>query len=107
VHGALVSQYLTARRVLDLRPDDVYWCNADPGWVTGTSYGIIGPWANGVTQVVLDAGFSAGRWYEFLQRHRVTVVLGADRDPAADARGAELARATTSSLRHLAAWASR
>jgi acetyl-CoA synthetase len=73
VHGALVAHYLTAKRVLDLRPDDVYWCNADPGWVTGTSYGIIGPWANGVTQVVLDAGFNAARWYDFLQRHRVTV----------------------------------
>ena len=73
VHGSLVSQYLTARWVLDLRPDDVYWCNADPGWVTGTSYGIIGPWANGITQVVLDSGFNAERWYAFLQQHRVTV----------------------------------
>jgi acetyl-CoA synthetase len=73
VHGSLPAQYLTARWVLDLQPDDVYWCNADPGWVTGTSYGIIGPWANGVTQVVLDAGFGAERWYDFLARHRVTV----------------------------------
>jgi acetyl-CoA synthetase len=73
VHYSLIAQYLTARRVLDLRPDDVYWCNADPGWVTGTSYGIIGPWANGVTQVVLDSGFSAERWYAFIARHRVTV----------------------------------
>jgi acetyl-CoA synthetase len=68
-----VSQYLTSKWVLDLRPDDVYWCNADPGWVTGTSYGIIGPWANGVTQVVLDSGFIAERWYAFMQKHRVTV----------------------------------
>jgi acetyl-CoA synthetase len=73
VHGALVAQYLTAKWVLDLKPDDVYWCNADPGWVTGTSYGIIGPWANGITQVVLDAGVGAERWYGFLARHRVTV----------------------------------
>lgn len=73
VHGSLLSQYLTARRVLDLRPDDVYWCTADPGWVTGTSYGIIGPWSVGVTQVVLDSGFSAERWYRFIERRRVTV----------------------------------
>lgn len=73
VHYSIVSQYLTAKWVLDLRPDDVYWCNADPGWVTGTSYGIIGPWSNGVTQVVLDCGFNAERWYHFLEKRRVTV----------------------------------
>ena len=73
VHYSLVSQYLTAKWVLDLAPDDIYWCNADPGWVTGTSYGIIGPWSNGVTQVVLDSGFNAERWYRFIERHRVTV----------------------------------
>ncbi|MGB9104900.1 MAG: acetate--CoA ligase [Terriglobales bacterium] len=73
VHYSIVSQYLTAKHVLDLRPDDMYWCNADPGWVTGTSYGIIGPWANGITQVVLDSGFNAERWYEFIEKRRVTV----------------------------------
>ena len=73
VHRSLVSQYLTTKWVLDLRDDDVYWCNADPGWVTGTSYGIIGPWACGATQVVLDAGFGAERWYSFLERRKVTV----------------------------------
>ncbi len=73
VHYSLISQYLTAKWVLDLRPDDIYWCNADPGWVTGTSYGIIGPWANGVTQVVLDAGFNTDKWYAFIQKHRITV----------------------------------
>jgi acetyl-CoA synthetase len=73
VHYSIVSQYLTAKWVLDLRPDDIYWCNADPGWVTGTSYGIIGPWANGVTQAVLDSGFNAERWYKFIEKYRVTV----------------------------------
>ncbi|MBZ5628737.1 MAG: AMP-binding protein [Acidobacteriia bacterium] len=73
VHYSIVSQYLTAKIVLDLRPDDTYWCNADPGWVTGTSYGIVGPWSNGITQVVLDSGFNAERWYEFLAKRRVTV----------------------------------
>jgi acetyl-CoA synthetase len=73
VHYSIVSQYLTAKCVLDLRPDDTYWCNADPGWVTGTSYGIIGPWSNGISQVVLDSGFNAERWYEFIEKRRVTV----------------------------------
>jgi acetyl-CoA synthetase len=73
VHASIFAQYLTSKVVLDLKDDDVYWCTADPGWVTGTSYGIIGPWALGVTQVVLDAGFSSDRWYETLEKHRVTV----------------------------------
>ena len=73
VHYSVISQYLTAKWVLDLRSDDIYWCNADPGWVTGTSYGIIGPWVNGVTQVVLDSGFGAERWYRFIEKRRVTV----------------------------------
>lgn len=73
VHSSIVAQYLTSKVVLDLQDDDVYWCTADPGWVTGTSYGIIGPWCLGATQVVLDAGFSVERWYQTMARHRVTV----------------------------------
>jgi acetyl-CoA synthetase len=73
VHGSVLSQFATTRHVLDLRPDDIYWCTADPGWVTGTSYGIIGPWAVGATQAIFEAGFSAQRWYEFIERHHVTV----------------------------------
>jgi acetyl-CoA synthetase len=73
VHSSVIAQYLTTKVVLDLKDDDVYWCTADPGWVTGTSYGIIGPWSLGITQVVLDAGFSAERWYATMARHRVTV----------------------------------
>ncbi len=73
VHYSLIGQYLTSKWVLDLQPNDIYWCNADPGWVTGTSYGIIGPWANGVTQAVLDAGFNAEHWYAFIQKHKISV----------------------------------
>jgi len=73
VHSSILAQYLTTKLVLDLKDDDVYWCTADPGWVTGTSYGIIGPWAMGVTQVVLDAGFGSERWYSTMEKHRVTV----------------------------------
>jgi acetyl-CoA synthetase len=72
VHYSLISQYLTGKWVLDIRDDDIYWCTADPGWVTGTSYGIIGPWSLGVTQCVLDGGFSADAWYAFIQKHRIS-----------------------------------
>jgi len=72
VHQSLLSQYITAKWVIDLRPDDIYWCTADPGWVTGTSYGIIGPWSLGITQCVLDKGFSADSWYDFIQRQKIT-----------------------------------
>ena len=103
VHRSLLSQYLTAKWVLDLRQDDVYWCNADPGWVTGTSYGIIGPWANGVTQAVLDAGFNAENWYRFIAKYGITVWYSA---PTAIRllmkEGVDLARRfDLSSLRHL------
>lgn len=73
VHYSLISQYLTTKWILDLNENDIYWCTADPGWVTGTSYGIIGPWCMGVTQCVLDAGFSAERWYRFIEKHKISV----------------------------------
>ncbi len=73
VHSSILAQYLTTKWCLDLKPDDVYWCTADPGWVTGTSYGIIGPWSLGITQVVLDCGFQPSRWYKLIQTHKVTV----------------------------------
>ena len=73
VHTSIIAQYITAKWVLDIADDDIYWCTADPGWVTGTSYGIIGPWSAGVTQTVLDAGFNSEKWYQFIQKHKVTV----------------------------------
>jgi len=73
VHSSIIAQSVTTKWVLDILQDDIYWCTADPGWVTGTSYGIIGPWANGVTQVVYDGGFSAQKWYSFIEKHKVTV----------------------------------
>jgi acetyl-CoA synthetase len=73
VHYSLIAQYLTTKWVLDLQDDDIYWCTADPGWVTGTSYGIIGAFSNGVTQCILDAGFSAESWYRFIEKHRITM----------------------------------
>ncbi|WP_428826697.1 acetate--CoA ligase [Azonexus sp. IMCC34842] len=73
VHGAVLTHYATARTALDLQPDDVFWCTADPGWVTGTSYGIIAPLVLGVTSVVDEAEFDAARWIHILETERVNV----------------------------------
>ena len=73
VHGAMLQQYITGHWVLDLREDDVYWCTADPGWVTGTSYGIFAPWLNGATNLIRGGRFSADKWYATLQDYKVTV----------------------------------
>ena len=73
VHEAVVAHRATGRLVLDLRPGDVFWCTADPGWVTGTSYGIIAPLALGATCVVDEGDFAAERWYRILQEQRVDV----------------------------------
>jgi acetyl-CoA synthetase len=73
VHGAVVAHHVTGIYALDLHEDDVFWCTADPGWVTGTSYGIIAPLTNGVTNVVVEAEFDAQTWYSVLERERVSV----------------------------------
>lgn len=73
VHNAVIGHYATAKYVLDLHPEDIYWCTADPGWVTGTSYGMFGPWSNGITQFVYEGGFSARQWYRMLEKWKVTV----------------------------------
>jgi acetyl-CoA synthetase len=73
VHGAIVAHYETGRLALDFHADDVFWCTADPGWVTGTSYGIIAPLAHGLTQVIDEADFDAERWYGILEREQVAV----------------------------------
>ncbi len=73
VHEAVVAHNVTGFYALDLRPGDVFWCTADPGWVTGTSYGIIAPLTNGVTNLVLEAEFDAGLWYETLEAEKVDV----------------------------------
>jgi acetyl-CoA synthetase len=73
VHDAVVSHHATGRIALDLHPNDVFWCTADPGWVTGTSYGIISPLVHGVTAIVDEGDFDAQRWYQVLEREAVTV----------------------------------
>ncbi|HWO94343.1 MAG TPA: acetate--CoA ligase [Dehalococcoidia bacterium] len=70
---AVYGHFATGRYVLDLHDDDLYWCTADPGWVTGTSYGMFAPWTNGVTNLIYEGGFRASAWYEVIQKYRVTV----------------------------------
>jgi len=73
VHEAVVAHHVTGRLVLDLHADDIFWCTADPGWVTGTSYGIVSPLTNGATMIVDQAEFDVERWYRILQDQKVTV----------------------------------
>jgi acetyl-CoA synthetase len=72
-HRAAVAHRATAELALDLKPDDVFWCTADPGWVTGTSYGIIAPLLIGCTMISDAEEFDAERWYGNLEREKVTV----------------------------------
>ncbi|MBS0525659.1 MAG: acetate--CoA ligase [Proteobacteria bacterium] len=72
-HEAVVAQAVTARYALDLHADDVFWCTADPGWVTGMSYGVIAPLVCGVTSIVDEMEFDADRWYSIIQKEKVTV----------------------------------
>ncbi|MFN7861603.1 MAG: acetate--CoA ligase [Pseudanabaena sp.] len=73
VHQAVYMHYMTAKYVLDLHPYDIYWCTADPGWVTGTSYGIIAPLTHGITSIIDEAEFDADRWYRILETQKVSV----------------------------------
>ncbi len=73
VHNAVIGHYATGKYVLDFHADDLYWCTADPGWVTGTSYGMFAPWSNGITSLVYEGGFSANHWYSLIQKYKVTV----------------------------------
>jgi len=73
VQEAMLQHYQTAKWVLDLNDQDIYWCTADPGWVTGTSYGIFGPWLTGTTMVVLGGRFSPDSWYKTIEEYGVTI----------------------------------
>jgi len=72
-HAAVIAHYATARFALDLRPLDRYWCTADPGWVTGMSYGVIAPLACGVSSIVDEEEFDPERWYGLLADERISV----------------------------------
>ena len=104
VHEAVVAHHATGLLALDLHPDDVFWCTADPGWVTGTSYGIIAPLTCGVTSILDEGDFDAERWYAIVAGERVTVWYTAPTAIRMMMRlGAEVARRhDTSRLRFLA-----
>jgi acetyl-CoA synthetase len=72
-HRAVIAHYASARLALDLHPEDVFWCTADPGWVTGISYGVIAPLACGVTILVDREELDVDRWYTLLEQQQVTV----------------------------------
>lgn len=73
VHQAVIAHYMTGKIALDFHPEDVFWCTADPGWVTGTSYGIISPLANGITSIIDESDFDAERWYHILEKEKVSI----------------------------------
>jgi acetyl-CoA synthetase len=73
VHNSMLQHYQTSKWVLDLQEEDVYWCTADPGWVTGTSYGIFGPWLTGTSNVIVGGRFKPENWYKMIEDYGVTV----------------------------------
>ncbi|VUT25630.1 MAG: Acetyl-coenzyme A synthetase [Candidatus Methanolliviera sp. GoM_oil] len=70
---AMIGHYQTGKWILNFKEDDVHWCTADPGWVTGTSYGIFSPWLNGVGIVIRGGRFSPKLWYQTIEKLKVTV----------------------------------
>jgi len=72
-HGGMPQQHITAKWVLDLKDDDIYWCTSDPGWITGIIYTILGAWSNGVSQVIFDGRFDPDRWYSLIEKYQVNV----------------------------------
>lgn len=103
VHRAILQEHMTAKWVLDLRDEDTYWCTADPGWVTGIAYEILGTWSCGVSAVVFAGRFDPNRWYKILEKYKVSVWYTA---PTAIrmlmAAGSELVKKyDLSSLRHM------
>jgi acetyl-CoA synthetase len=73
VHGAVLAHHVTGKQVLDFHPGDRFWCTADPGWVTGTSYGIVAPLSHGIASVVAEGDFDAESWYGLIESQRITV----------------------------------
>jgi acetyl-CoA synthetase len=102
-HNSIIHQYATTKWILDLHEKDVYWCTADPGWVTGIAYGILGPMANGVTSIVYQGRFSPEEWFKLIQKYKISMLYTAPtairllmrEDPAM------MKKYNLSSLRHL------
>ena len=73
VHKAVIAHHATGKYALDFHADDIFWCTADPGWVTGTSYGIISPLSHGITSIIDEADFDAERWYRIIQEQKISI----------------------------------
>jgi acetyl-CoA synthetase len=73
VHQAVIAHHITGKYALDFHPRDIFWCTADPGWVTGTSYGIISPLTHGISSIIDEGDFDAERWYRIIQEQKVTI----------------------------------
>ena len=104
IHRAIVQEHMTMKLVLDIKDKDVYWCTADPGWVTGVAYGILGSWSNGASTVVYSGRFNPEKWYSIIEKYRVTVWYTA---PTAvrmlmASNGKLVKKYDLSSLRHIA-----
>ena len=104
VHKAILHEHLSAKWALDLKEEDVYWCTADPGWVTGIAYEILGSWSNGASSVVFSGRFEPKTWYQIIEDYSVNVWYTAPTairmlasDPERSAKNFDF-----SSLRHLA-----
>jgi len=76
-HKGFIQQHYTAKWVLDLKEDDIYWCTADPGWVTGVVYGLLAPLSLGISQIVFEGRFSPQKWYELIEKYRISVLYTA------------------------------
>jgi len=72
-HLAILHEHMTTKWVLDIQDQDVYWCTADPGWVTGIAYGILGPWSNRATTLVYEGRFDPQKWYSLIEEYKVNV----------------------------------
>jgi acetyl-CoA synthetase len=103
-HQAILHQYWTAKWVLDLKEDDVYWCTADPGWVTGIAYEILGSWSNGASSLIYEGRFDPEKWYQLIQDYKVNVWYTAPTAirMLAAKNGKTIMKYDLSSLRHLA-----
>jgi len=103
-HRAIIHEHLTAKWVLDLKEDDVYWCTADPGWVTGIAYEILGSWSNGASSLVYEGRFDPEKWYQLIQDYKVNIWYTAPTAirMLAAKDGGMVKKYDLSSLRHLA-----
>jgi len=78
--GYLAGVHVTTKYVFDLQPDDVYWCTADVGWVTGHSYLVYGPLSNGATCLIYEGAPNHpdwGRFWQIIDRHKVSILYTA------------------------------